>query len=149
MNMKNIFTFLIILTALCCTAFAASDSEIKQAKREAGKANTHRVEVCRKVISNFNKDKTFVRALSNFCLYCDTYNMNFKQAVYPLTNNHYKGYANVQPIIYSSFVVDSTNHQLSSLRKIVNDYCKYNSYAIRKKDANVCSQQRLNSIFAE
>lgn len=149
MKINSLFVYIFLLTFSVNAVFADTTfSDAKTAVRTARESTAYRTEVCRRIILNFNRDSSFVRGLNNFCIYNDTFLINFKSAVYPQTNNSYKGYPEIYPLISSSFIVDSNETQVKTLKRLVKDYCKYNSQRLTQKDPEVCSTERINSLFA-
>lgn len=149
MKINSLFVYIFLIVLSVSAAFADTTfSDAKTAVRTARESTAYRTEVCRRIILNFNRDSSFVRGLNNYCIYNDTFLINFKAAVYPQTNNNYKGYPDIYPLISSSFIVDSNETQIKTLQRLVKDYCKYNSFRLQQKDPNVCSQERINSLFA-
>ncbi len=132
--------------------FAANSQAYKvarAAKRAAINSSAHTINVCDRISSNFRRDVSFSRSIYKYCVNNDQALLSFKQAIFPMANNHYKNYKEVYPYNYAEFAVAFNKMQIESLKNIVNNYCKYNSYRVRLKDPNVCSQERLKYIFSE
>lgn len=152
--MKNTCFFIGLLICLLLGSIAfASDSQkyanARAAQREARQSSDHRFLVCNRIIVNFRRDATFTRAINNYCGDNEASMLNLKQAIYPLSNNDYKNYRNVYPYVSSQFVIESNNAQLQYLKKVVQDYCKYNAFKVLERDPKACSSARIESLFAQ
>ena len=47
----------------------------------------------------------------------------------------------------SNATIYLNNVEKEELRKVVDEYCKYNAYKFEYKDPQACSEARINSLF--
>lgn len=149
MKINCLFVYIFIFLIIGSTSFAADNkfANARDAKQAARESTVYRTEVCNRIIRNFYKDRAFVRGLSFYCMYVDTFQTNFTHSVYPLSNNDYKGYKDIYPYVSSNFIIETNADQIKMFKRIVQDYCEYNSAYVKKKDPEVCSPERINSLF--
>lgn len=151
-NKFSILLLTLIMLGMVNMAFAATAEEnakARAARRAAIQNSYHKTVVCDRISKNFRKDIFFSKSVYQFCTDNESSLFNFKKSIYPATNNDYENYKNVYPYNYAEFAVFYNMRQLAILREVVNNYCKYNSSKVRKKDPNACSQERIESLFAE
>ncbi len=147
--MKN-FILLCALLIFCMNASLAaeiSSEEKKDAFRDLVKSHQYQHETCIKLSRNFKSDNRFSNYLRNNCLLYESDRQRMLDTIFPITNNGEEWYKDQYPVLKAQFAIQMNNREVENYRMIVSEYCKYNSYKYKKKDPEVCSEERINSMF--
>lgn len=147
--MKNLIVLLLIL--LSGTFVMAEDVEIVP-KRDAygnlSDTNSQLRNTCSAVARNFRTDGRFYSYIKDRCMVFEADKQRVIGIVYPFPNHREPGYNAKYPSYIASYSAALNRNELSQLKGIVNEYCKHNAYRFEKKDAQACSESRINSLFA-
>lgn len=100
--------------------------------------------LCEKIVDNFKEDKSFVEAFKKEKVMFENYRESREQLVRPRQDN----YGMYMPI-YSKWGYDYslTVEQIERTKKNIFNYCDVNSVFLKNPD--VCSEQKINSMFDE
>ena len=147
--MKKILLTLLSLVSIFNYAFAASTPDNRDYKKQAQEMSMLKGDVCLNAFNNFKKDSFFSMAITTSCQHADDDMNKFKSQLYPLSNNHYEGYLEIQKQISSEFIIKSYKSFLEELRYVIDEYCKYNSYKLKAKAPEACLPETINGIFGK
>lgn len=133
-----------------CSAYAISNPEKKQAYDNMISSQKYHNEVCQRVADNFRGDSKFVGYIRSTCLLYQSERQRLVDAVFPSANNvEDENYKDQYPLLVSNFVINMNNRELETYKTVINEYCKYNAARFAKKDPQVCSAARIQSLFTQ
>lgn len=147
MIMKKFILGTIITLLLACSAYAASQNPNEVAYRNSVQSSADVKELYKNLRENFRTDGGFVYYLKNRFKNFEVSRIAAVQVMYPLTGRAIKSYNNMHVMLTSNATIRLNNVEVEELRKVVNEYCKYNAYKFEYKDPQACSEARINSLF--
>ena len=147
MIMKKIILGLILTLFLTCSAYAASQNPNEIAYRNSVQSSLQVKDLYKSLRENFASDGGFVYYLKNRFKDFEVSRIAAVQVMYPLTGRVIKSYNGNHVLLTSNATIYLNNVEKEELRKVVDEYCKYNAYKFEYKDTQACSEGRINSLF--
>lgn len=147
--MKKILLILMILVMSAQVVFSANTSdEKKSAYKKMAKSHMLQHETCLNIVDNFRYDHQFGNYMKYRCQLFESDRQRLLNSVFTITSTSTKSGAVENYITaMSDFAVNLNNNEISTYKKIIEEYCKYNSYKFAKKDPQACAKERVNSLF--
>lgn len=148
-DMKKVLLMIILAGLTAQTVLAAGSSDAKKAAyKKMMQSHKLQHETCLNVVDNFRFDHQFGNYMKYRCQLFESDRQRLLNSVFTITStNNAEGAVENYMIPKASFVVKLNNDEINTYKKIVQEYCKYNSYKFAKKDPQACSPARVNSLF--
>lgn len=129
-------------------ALAANNTDVnKNAFRNMARSHQMLHDTCINISRNFRSDNRFSNYFRNRCLLFESDRQRLLDSLFPITNNGEDWYKEQYPALKANYAITMDKRELENYRLIVNEYCKYNMYKFTKKDPQICSKERLDSLF--
>ncbi len=127
------------------TAFAQELLTTAQAQKEQYNSLKYVQDVANRIRINFKTNPLVQRYLYQDLYYFQLMRLNETETVFPRVNNHVKGYNEQYNTLTTEYILKLDEAQVTRMKNFVDAYCKQNSY----KDAEPCSAQRVEAVFAK
>lgn len=102
---------------------------------------------CMALSNNFRNDGRFAFYIKARCQLFEIDRQKLLQTIFQISTTDTKEYRGNYANLMAEFAKDLNSTETAQLRKITDEYCKYNANKFSKKDPKACSPERINSLF--
>ena len=147
--MKKILFVTVIFSLLALPLYAKEEVKINRdnAYKEMAKSNASQQAACKNITRNFKRDSLFSTYMKTRCTQVATERQQSLAVLYPYPNRGIANYNANYPILLSSYVKRINEQEIKDYKFVVDEYCKYASRRVIKKDPEACSASRIKSLF--
>lgn len=142
--------FIISLQAGNC---ATTNSHFSSASRQNAiynsmlQSNKQFRDSCMALSNNFKNDGRFAFYIKARCQLFEIDRHKLSQTIFQISTSDTKEYRENYTNLMAQFAKNLNSTETAQLKKITEEYCKYNANKFRKKDPKACSPERINSLF--
>ena len=144
--MKNIVLTALIIILSSSAVFCAQSANEPFREMAVSNRNIHILYV--RLADNFKRDGNFSTYLRNRRTLYEADRQRLIGILFPYPNPKEAGYNEKYPSYVSEYAFKMNERETANLNDIVQEYCKHNVYKLSKKSPQACSEQVLQSIFA-
>lgn len=159
LDMRNFiltFVFLFFISAAqignCATVTTTTTTSSAASRNNAAsslmaQSNKTFHDSCIALANNFRYDSRFAFYIKARCQLFEIDRQRLLQTIYPISTSDSKEYRANYANLMSQFAIDLNSKEITELKRITTEYCKYNSAKFSQKDPKACSTERINSLF--
>ena len=148
--MKNLL-LIMILAILTLPSIAEDKSKLtitaENAYDQLAKSNAEQHKICKNINNNFRRDSAFTSYMRTRCTQFEAERLQALGVLYPYPNRGIANYNENYPILLSTFATNLNNKEIEDYKNVVKEYCTYAARRVTKKDPEVCSESRIESLF--
>lgn len=142
--MKKIILLLTILIS-AQAGFCATDKVA--AIKDSNASYKTQYEICSNIAQNFKEHGQMALFIRNECTLYQMRRQRVLPLLFPMTSNNGAEYKANYKALEAEYANKLDNAFINSLKEIVEEYCKNNSFRYVKKDPKACT--RVNDLFRE